>query len=215
MSSARHHILQRLRAVPRPVVDTTGRDLIPSYDWDKAEKIKRFTERMQAVRAEIHLSDQQSWLMKLADLCKAKGLNNLLVSPNTLWGQSIYQSTEYFPTLKAYDQPIETWKEDMFYGIDASVTSTLGGIAETGTLILWPNVDEPRLMSLVPPVHFVILETEYLYSTFAEAMQTQDWISQGMPTNALLISGPSKSADIAQVLAYGVHGPKELVVILV
>ncbi|MEN9432751.1 MAG: hypothetical protein RLZZ422_340 [Pseudomonadota bacterium] len=215
MSSARHHILQRLRAVPRPVVDTTGRDLIPSYDWDKAEKIKRFTERMQAVRAEIHLSDQQSWLMKLADLCKAKGLNNLLVSPNTLWGQSIYQSTEYFPTLKAYDQPIETWKEDMFYGIDASVTSTLGGIAETGTLILWPNADEPRLMSLVPPVHFVILETEYLYSTFAEAMQAQDWINQGMPTNALLISGPSKSADIAQVLAYGVHGPKELVVILV
>ncbi len=215
MSSARHHILQRLRAVPRPVVDTTGRDFIPSYDWDKAEKIKRFTERMQAVRAEIHLSDQQSWLMKLADLCKAKGLNNLLASPNTLWGQSIYQSTEYFPTLKAYDQPIETWKEDMFYGIDASVTSTLGGIAETGTLILWPNADEPRLMSLVPPVHFVILETEYLYSTFAEAMQTQDWINQGMPTNALLISGPSKSADIAQVLAYGVHGPKELVVILV
>lgn len=215
MSSARHHILQRLRAVPRPVVDTTGRDLIPSYDWDKAEKIKRFTERMQAVRAEIHLSDQQSWLMKLADLCKAKGLNNLLVSPNTAWGQSIYQSTEYFPTLKAYDQPIETWKENMFYGIDASVTSTLGGIAETGTLILWPNADEPRLMSLVPPVHFVILETEYLYSTFAEAMQTQDWITQGMPTNALLISGPSKSADIAQVLAYGVHGPKELVVILV
>lgn len=215
MSSARHHILQRLRAVPRPVVDPTGRDFIPSYDWDKAEKIKRFTERMQAVRAEIHLSDQQSWLMKLADLCKAKGLNNLLASPNTAWGQSIYQSTEYFPTLKAYDQPIETWKEDMFYGIDASVTSTLGGIAETGTLILWPNADEPRLMSLVPPVHFVILETEYLYSTFAEAMQTQDWISQGMPTNALLISGPSKSADIAQVLAYGVHGPKELVVILV
>lgn len=215
MSSARHHILQHLRAVPRPVVDPTGRDFIPSYDWDKAEKIKRFTERMQAVRAEIHLSDQQSWLMKLAHLCKAKGLNNLLVSPNTAWGQSIYQSTEYFPTLKAYDQPIETWKENMFYGIDASVTSTLGGIAETGTLILWPNADEPRLMSLVPPVHFVILETEYLYSTFAEAMQTQDWISQGMPTNALLISGPSKSADIAQVLAYGVHGPKELVVILV
>jgi L-lactate dehydrogenase complex protein LldG len=36
-----------------------------------------------------------------------------------------------------------------------------------------------------------------------------------MPSNALLISGPSKSADIEQTLAYGVHGPKELVVILV
>ena len=39
--------------------------------------------------------------------------------------------------------------------------------------------------------------------------------SDKMPTNALLISGPSKSADIEQTLAYGVHGPKELVVLLI
>ena len=35
-----------------------------------------------------------------------------------------------------------------------------------------------------------------------------------MPTNALLISGPSKTADIQQTLAYGAHGPKELVLLL-
>ena len=52
-----------------------------------------------------------------------------------------------------------------------------------------------------------------LYGTFAEVVADQGW-AERMPTNALLISGPSKSADIEQVLAYGVHGPKELVVIL-
>jgi L-lactate dehydrogenase complex protein LldG len=36
-----------------------------------------------------------------------------------------------------------------------------------------------------------------------------------MPANALLISGPSKTADIEMTLAFGVHGPKELVVIVV
>jgi L-lactate dehydrogenase complex protein LldG len=36
-----------------------------------------------------------------------------------------------------------------------------------------------------------------------------------MPTNALLISGPSKTADIQQTLAYGAHGPKELVLLLI
>jgi L-lactate dehydrogenase complex protein LldG len=78
-----------------------------------------------------------------------------------------------------------------------------------------PNSDEPRLMSLVPPIHIALLDTAKLYSTFAEAIQAQGWVQHGMPTNALLISGPSKSADIEQTLAYGVHGPKELVVILV
>jgi L-lactate dehydrogenase complex protein LldG len=36
-----------------------------------------------------------------------------------------------------------------------------------------------------------------------------------LPTNALLISGPSKTADIQQTLAYGAHGPRELVVLIV
>jgi L-lactate dehydrogenase complex protein LldG len=35
-----------------------------------------------------------------------------------------------------------------------------------------------------------------------------------LPTNALLICGPSKTADIQQTLAYGAHGPRELVVLL-
>jgi L-lactate dehydrogenase complex protein LldG len=43
---------------------------------------------------------------------------------------------------------------------------------------------------------------------------TKEGWSNGMPTNALLISGPSKTADIQQTLAYGAHGPRELVVLL-
>jgi L-lactate dehydrogenase complex protein LldG len=35
-----------------------------------------------------------------------------------------------------------------------------------------------------------------------------------MPSNLIFISGPSKTADIQQTLAYGAHGPRELIVIL-
>ncbi|WPC72130.1 LUD domain-containing protein [Aeromonas hydrophila] len=38
---------------------------------------------------------------------------------------------------------------------------------------------------------------------------------QAMPTNLLLVSGPSKTADIQQTLAYGAHGPSRLLVVLV
>ena len=45
-------------------------------------------------------------------------------------------------------------------------------------------------------------------------MTAEGW-TDGLPTNALLISGPSKTADIQVTLAYGAHGPKELVVLLI
>lgn len=215
MSNARTAIFNRLNAVARPEIDVTGRDSLSVFSWDKAEKIQRFTERMQAVRAEIYHSDHASWLTTVAEICRAKGLNNLLLSPNTEWGQAITENASQFPSLKHYERSIEEWKEELFYDVDAGLSSTLGAIAETGTLMLWPTVDEPRLLSLVPPIHIAIVDTEQLYSTLAEAVQAQDWLARGIPTNALLISGPSRSADIAQVLAYGVHGPKELVVVLV
>ena len=44
-------------------------------------------------------------------------------------------------------------------------------------------------------------------------MRQQDWAA-GLPTNALLVTGPSKTADIQRLLVYGAHGPRELVILL-
>jgi L-lactate dehydrogenase complex protein LldG len=68
-------------------------------------------------------------------------------------------------------------------------------------------------MSLVPSVHFVLLDVSTIHADFFSAITTEGW-KGGLPTNALLICGPSKTADIQQTLAYGAHGPRELVVLL-
>ena len=122
------------------------------------------------------------------------------------------ESHDLLPELIDYKDPIEKSK-DLLFEIDAAITTTRGGIADTGSLILWPTPEEPRLMSLVPPIHIAVLNSSQIYSTFREAMISENWVSE-MPTNALLISGPSKTADIEQTLVYGIHGCKELVVIL-
>ncbi|MCY1181100.1 hypothetical protein D9M73_215860 [compost metagenome] len=108
---------------------------------------------------------------------------------------------------------MEEWKAELFNDTPASLTNTLGAIAATGSLIVWPTREEPRLMSLVPPVHFALLKASEIQDNFYQVQQRHKW-AEGMPTNALLISGPSKTADIEQVLAYGAHGPKDLVVLI-
>ena len=132
--------------------------------------------------------------------------------PNPLPGGE--RGTAPTPTLIPYDRPLEDLKPQLFDSIDAGLTTTRGAIAETGSLILWPTAEEPRTLSLVPHIHIALLRTDALYDTFLQAMREQGW-AQAMPTNALLVSGPSKTADIEQTLAYGVHGPKRLVVLVV
>ena len=68
-------------------------------------------------------------------------------------------------------------------------------------------------MSLVPPFHIAPLKASEVRDNFHEFMHEHRWAA-GLPTNALLVSGPSKTADIQQTLAYGAHGPKELLVLI-
>lgn len=217
MNQARQNILKRLRDGRQQgfAVPTSDFAVVRERNWTAAEKLDLFQQKIESVHGEVHRVAADRWIQELIRLLAEKKISNLLVSDVKDYGLELREQWhEELPALLTYDRKIESWKEQLFTQVDASVTRCRGAIAETGSLILWPDEDEPRLMSLVPPVHFVLLQADQIYSTFIEAIAEQGWATQGMPTNALLISGPSKTADIEQTLAYGVHGPKELVVLV-
>jgi L-lactate dehydrogenase complex protein LldG len=171
---------------------------------------------MEAVHTEIHPLASEQWPAKVQELLESRNLGNVLYAPGTEHGRMLaehWQNAGAKQELIAYDRPVEEWKEELFWEVDASVTGTLGGIAATGSLVLWPDRHEPRLMSLLPPVHIALLKASDIEDNLYAMMKAQSW-SAGLPTNLLLISGPSKTADIEQVLAYGAHGPKELIVLI-
>ncbi len=218
--SARANILAKLRTSlegTTPLADDYDHALVTTpWSYPPEQRIPRLRELLEAVHGETRLTTAAGWPALVIEALAARGIDELLISPATAHGQ---QFAGYLALnggtlrLKAYDKPVEAWKEELFFATPASLTGTLGGIAATGSLIVWPSPAEPRLMSLVPPLHIALLKASEVYDNFHQVLEAQRW-AQGLPTNALLVSGPSKTADIQQTLAYGAHGPKELIVLI-
>ena len=214
MSSSRDNILVRLRAaVPQDHFVASEPAAPLSAELSRAEKVARLKQRMEAMHAEVIVTDAASWRDALKAVLRNRTLNGLLYAPATVLGQELATVWENdLPPLVGYTEDVEQSKERLF-AIDAGITATQGGLADVGALILWPDANEPRLMSLAPPLHIAVLDAAKIHDSLADAIARERW-PEWMPTNALLISGPSKTADIELVLTFGVHGPKELVVLI-
>ena len=215
--SARDSILARLRAASitetPPLPDVKAWFDAHRRNEDTDQRITRLRAALEAVKTEVHDTTATDWPDVLLRIAAAKGLRNLLIGTGTAHGAELEARQPENLKLMPYADAIDSWRDVLFDDIDASLTLARSAIAEIGSLILWPDASEPRLMSLVPSVHFVLLDVATIHSDFHSAITTEGW-KDGLPTNALLICGPSKTADIQQTLAYGAHGPRELVVLL-
>lgn len=220
-STSRNRIISRLNAAPRdpsePLSESAPK-AVGAHDIE--EKICRLKQQMEAMRTEVHVVDDGCWVEALAEIVRMKGLASLLYSPWTEMGAALekfWRSSENLdeklPELVSYDGDVEDLQQRLF-SMEGAITTSKGAIADAGAIILWPDEKEPRLMSLVPPVHIAVLNANTVCHTLSEIMEKDEW-HDSMPTNVVLISGPSKTADIELTLAFGVHGPKELILFIV
>ena len=99
------------------------------------------------------------------------------------------------------------------FRFDVGISTAQAAIAETGTLILDSAHERHRLVSLVPPVHIAIINASRICETLAEALVLLRTEKEISPT-VTFITGPSRTADIELTLTIGVHGPRELYVIV-
>jgi L-lactate dehydrogenase complex protein LldG len=99
------------------------------------------------------------------------------------------------------------------------VSGADAAVAESGTLVVVSGPGRGRLASLLPPVHIALLPANRIVRTLPEAWSLLE-VGFGVDvgharSNISLITGPSRTADIEQTLTLGVHGPKELHVIVI
>jgi L-lactate dehydrogenase complex protein LldG len=98
--------------------------------------------------------------------------------------------------------------------LDAGITSADYALADTGTLVLLSSPEEARMISLLPPLHIAVVPRGRILTGLDELFTLVPRPAE-RSSSMVLITGPSRTADIEQILVRGVHGPGEVHVVVV
>jgi L-lactate dehydrogenase complex protein LldG len=220
---ARERMLGSLRAAaPAAPAAVAALDRMIDAHYDARRDLERSSEylaelmetAMTAVHAEVLRVGPGEWPALLADKIVAHGVRRLLIAPSSTEGAALARALPDSVQTLAFERPLEQWKGELFDTVDAGFTVARSGIAATGTLILAPDRATPRTVSLAPPLHIALVYADTLHADLHVAMRAERWCD-GMPSNLVMVSGPSKTSDIQQTLAYGAHGPRWMWVVIV
>jgi len=174
--------------------------------WNRAEILEQFAERTAEYKAEV-IRGQQSDLPELLErVCKQRKLSRIVVPAGL--------EVKLPSSLTAlHDEPIPLTPEQL-ETCDAVLTSCALGIAETGTIVLDGGPGQGRrVLSLIPDTHLCIVLESQLFGSVPEGVRALEGsILQGRALT--FISGPSATSDIELSRVEGVHGPRNLVVLL-
>ena len=97
---------------------------------------------------------------------------------------------------------------------DVGITSADFALADTGTLVMLTGSGESRSLSLLPPCHIAVIESSRILDSLDEFFATVPHPA-AQSSGMVLITGPSRTADIEMRLVRGVHGPGEIHIIIV
>jgi len=176
---------------------------------DQASLVERFQEALEMVAGHcVRVRDEREATEAVREIINQLKARRVAISNAPLMQRIVTQvgtDTEWLENASASE----------LFDCDAGVTSAQWAIAETGTLVLESDDERHRLASLVPPVHIAIIEAARIRQTLGEVLQALNEKGRdGLSRIITFITGPSRTSDIELTLAIGVHGPRELHVII-
>jgi L-lactate utilization protein LutC len=190
------------------------------YQGAGSDPLARFGAELSAAGGTAHLvADAGAARAGIADLVRQKGARKVLLSRGTfldslhLAGHLRQAGVE----LIEVDSLLALTAREPLFAADLGISGVDYLVAETGTVVIGCRPGEPRSVSLLPPVHVAVARRDQLvpdlFDLFGDSLPiAPDGV---LPSCLTLITGPSKTGDIELKLVTGVHGPRELHVVLV
>jgi L-lactate dehydrogenase complex protein LldG len=174
----------------------------------KVNLVGRFTEELLALGGHVVICKEADIHGKVIALLQSKNIDRV----------QIWDQVPGLEEVRLTEAGISVRHEADKY-IKAGITGALGGIAETGTLVIPSGQGQPLSASLLPEIHIAVLRASEIEESLEKVLSPSASLRTGLYNvdrypAVVLVSGPSRTADIEMTLTIGVHGPGELHVFL-
>jgi len=208
MTGARQEILERIAAAVTgaPETDPLPRGYRRAGTLGAEERTALFCVRVGEYRAEVERIAEADVAATVESVCSSRGVQTLAVPvgvPDS-WRPAKVRLVE--------DTLLSPRELD---ALDGTLTGCTAAVAETGTIVLTAGPREGRrALTLVPDVHICVVRETQIVELLPEALALLG--AGGFELRPItFISGPSATSDIERSRVEGVHGPRNLVVLVV
>jgi L-lactate dehydrogenase complex protein LldG len=198
--TATAEVRRRLEGHPRNLVPARGQ-------LDREGRVQLFMQLARAVMTDVQrLATLEEVPAAVTAYLRRHNLpQKLVMAPELMLDRCHWES-----------QPLLRIRRGTAIDADAvGVTLAIAGVAETGTLVLASAGERPTLLAYLPETSVVVLAADWIEASYEEAWESVRAMPGGVPRSVNFITGPSRTADIAQKLELGAHGPRRLLVLVV
>lgn len=205
MSSSRDKILAKLRAAQQPFTDvppiTVRHRMVPLADTSPEALLARFKQEAEKLGCYVYSLPEAETLVKILELI---GSEKSVLS----WEFDEISLSGLRETLDRAKISVAKFNDGK---VKVGITGADWGLAATGSIVVSTGKGKFRTTSLLPDVHIVALKADRIradFETWIAGQRSGQLDAFRTSSNTVIITGPSKTADIAQELIKGAHGPR-------
>lgn len=212
--NSRQKILDKLRTAQVPFSDAPAAPepycpVVPLEDVSPAALLQRFTEEAEKLSSKVYLpADEAAACEQIVTLLgDDKQFLNWEFEQIPLSGLAEGLANAGITPAEPGDPAVRV-----------GITGVNAALAATGSLVYVSGAGKHRLASLLPPVHIAVVKAEQILPDFENwiALQREGGLEPFKGHgNTVIVSGPSRTADIAMEVILGVHGPAEIHIVII
>jgi L-lactate dehydrogenase complex protein LldG len=193
---------QRLRNPPRHIIPSRVKQ-------SQAELVALFKENLRQHAADVLEAERREDIpLIVSRFLDANGITG----PVRIGNEPAFQDLHWDRTkgFEAVSGPARA-------GDTIAMSAAMGGVAETGTLMLASSADNPATLAFLPDTHLVVVFEKTIVGPFEDALDIlRAHYGRGeLPRSVNFITAPSRTGDIGGKIVLGAHGPRRLAVIIV